>query len=189
MCGGDDDDKLQSHAVRLRDDSTDHRLKASTDPGSDCSLMLAAGCFVPAADARSDPLAIAGQQSTRNDGVREDLGSWRESETTSDGAHDANYSSLSCLPMHRNCQNSDLAMPFEASPSACECKEDGVVVMEVQCKYSTFDSSQRPTEFDPNLDRVICDLAVDVESAAVVVATGTDDVPVAADSALAVLDL
>lgn len=188
MCGGDDDDKLQSHAVRLRDDSMDHRPEASIDPGSDCSLTLAAGYFVQAVDALSDPLAIAGQRSTRNDGVRGDLGSWRESKTSSDVAHGGNCSSLSCLPTHQNCQNSDLAMPFEASPSACVYKEDGVVVMEVQCKYSTFDSGQRPTVFD-HLDRVICDLAVDAGSAAVVVATGTDDVPVAADSVLAALDL
>jgi hypothetical protein len=68
------------------------------------------------------------------------------------------------------------------------CKEGAVAVMEVQCKYLTFDSGQRPTGFDPNLDHVICDLATDAESVAVAAAAGTDDVPAAAGSELAALD-
>lgn len=54
-------------------------------------------------------------------------------------------------------------------------KEDAGVVMEVQCKCLTFDSGQHQTGFDPNLDRVICDLAANAESAVAAVATGKDD--------------
>lgn len=63
-----------------------------------------------------------------------------------------------------------------------------MVVMEVQCKYLTFDSGQRPTGFDPNLDHVICDPAADAGSAAVAAAAGTDDVPAAAGFAPAAHD-
>lgn len=169
--------------MKLRDDSMDHRSKAATDPGFDCSPTTTVDCFVLTTSALWDRQAIADQPSTKSDDDRADL----DSGTTSDDAHDENYSSLSCQPKRQNCPNLSLAMPFEAFLSGYVYKEDVGAVMEVQCKCLTFDSGQHPTGFDPNLDRVICDLAVNVEFAAVAVAAGKDDDLAAVDFAPVVL--
>lgn len=187
VCDVGDDDKLQSHAVKLRGDSMDHRLKAATDPRYDCFLSTTVVGFVPTEDAPLDRQAAAGQRSIKSDDARADLDLSRASGTTSDVARGENCSSLSCQLKRQNCPNLSLAMPFEAFLNGCVCKEDAEAVMEVQCMCLTFDSGQHQTGFDPNLDRVICDLAANVGFAAVAAAAGKDGVPAAVGFAPAVL--
>lgn len=90
-------------------------------------------------------------------------------------AHDGNYSRCSFPQLALNWPSSNLTRPSEAFPSVYASKED-VVVTKVQCKNLMFDSSQHPPEFDPNPDRVICDLAADAEFVVVdFAAAGKDD--------------
>lgn len=176
-----DDDKLQNLSATQHAYSTVPPSKALTDPKSDYSPTTAADCSVQESNAPSDLPATSGQQSTRTCDVPEVPGS---PKTTSDAAHDANCSSLSCQHPRQHRPNSNQATPSAASPNACASKvADAVEGMEVQCMCLTSDSGQHRTEFDLNLVRVICDLAGDAGSAAVVVGAGTDDVPAAVDSA------